>query len=145
MTLEQQIAKYTPTKYNPYFWWRRFKPRETLDSKAPFRNKVANGDFEVSDYHSQILWERKLEQDALSKASHVDAMHEIRSMYGERKRRLSADYERDQTKIDNNMFKMFKAEFRLSREQVEEKMIEFDGTLHEFCEELFLAKYTSYI
>jgi hypothetical protein len=145
MVLEDKIASFVPTKFNKFYWWRRFKPREILHHKVAFRDRVANGDFEISDYHYHIMWENKLEQDAVSKVNHVDAQHEIRGLFGERKRRLIADYEKDQFKIDDEMYKLFWKEFRLKQNEVEEKMLDFDGTLHEFVEDLYLAKYTSYI
>ena len=59
-------------------------------------------------------------------------IHEIRSLYGERKRRLTKDYEADEAKILADMYKAFWSEFRMTKEQVEDEMINFDGDLAEF-------------
>ena len=132
MELSQRIATYTPTKYNPYYWWRRFKGRDTLHKYRRLNEKIANGDYEVSDYHWWMLWEDKLEQEAVSKITDPNKLHEARCLFGERKRRLSTDYEKDEAKILEAMNKDFRIELRMSQEEVEEEMLNFDGTLSEF-------------
>lgn len=132
MTLEQRISTYTPTKYNPYYWWRRFKGRETLHKYTPLYNRILNGDFEVSDYHWWYLWEKELEKQALSKEKSVEKQHEIRGIFGERKRRLLADFEKDEAKIKEELYKAFKIAFRINKEELEEEMLQFDGSLSDF-------------
>jgi len=73
-----------------------------------------------------------LEQADLANEVSPDRQHEIRSLYGERKRRLTKDYEADEAKILDDMYKAFWNEFRMTREQVEEEMLNFDGELAEF-------------
>jgi hypothetical protein len=53
-------------------------------------------------------------------------------MFGERKRRLSKDYEMDEKKILDEMYKAFRVELRMSKDEVDEEMLNFDGTLSEF-------------
>jgi hypothetical protein len=53
-------------------------------------------------------------------------------MFGERRRRLSKDYEADEAKILSEMYKAFKNELRMTQDQVDEEMLNFDGTLAEF-------------
>jgi hypothetical protein len=53
-------------------------------------------------------------------------------MFGERRRRLTKDYEADEAKILDEMYKAFRSEYRMTREQVEEEMLNFDGGLAEF-------------
>lgn len=132
MNLKDRISTYTPTKYNPYYWWRRFKGRETLHKYNRLPERISNGDFEVSDYHWQMLWENELEKEALSKIKDPEKQHETRCLFGERKRRLANDFEKDEAKILEEMYKAFKVEMGLSKEIVEEEMLQFDGTLNEF-------------
>ena len=136
MELEKRIEQYTPVKYNPYYWWRRFKQRETKHHYTILQDRIEHGDFEVSDYHWWMMWEDKLEQDAISKERNTDKQHELRGLYGERKRRLATDFEKDEVKIKSEMYKAFRIEFRLNETELEDKMIEFDGTLSEFYYEL---------
>ena len=121
MELKERIKQYTPTKYNPYYWWRRFKSRDTKHPYTILQTRIENGDFEVSDYHWWMMWENELEQEAISK---------------ERKRRLMTDFEKDEAKIKSEMYRAFKIEFRLGETELEDAMLEFDGTLIEFYYEL---------
>ena len=132
MELKDRIATFKKNTYNKFYWWRRFQPRQTLHHYRRLDERVPNGDFEVSDYYWQLKYEDVLEQADLANETNPDKQHEIRSLYGERKRRLTKDYEADETKILNEMYKAFWNEFRMKREQVEEEMLNFDGTLAEF-------------
>jgi hypothetical protein len=132
MELKDRIATFQRNTYNKFYWWRRFQPRQTLHKLHRLEQRVPNGDFEVSDYHWQLQYEDVLEQNDLANEPSVDRQHEIRSLYGERKRRLSKDYEADEAKILTDMYNAFWSEFRMKREQVEEEMLNFDGELAEF-------------
>ncbi len=90
MELSQRIATYTPTKYNPYYWWRRFKnSKSPLHKYQPLRDKIKNGDYEISDYHWWLMWEQKLENDAIKDVTDVALVHELRGLHSERIRRLT--------------------------------------------------------
>jgi len=132
MELKDRIATFQRNTYNKFYWWRRFQPRQTLHKLHRLEQRVPNGDFEVSDYHWQLQYEDVLEQNDLANEPSIDRQHEIRSLYGERKRRLTKDYEVDETKILDDMYKAFWSEFRMTKEQVEDEMINFDGDLAEF-------------
>jgi hypothetical protein len=132
MELKDRIATFQRNTYNKFWWWRRFQPRQTLHKYRRLDERIPNGDFEVSDYHWQLQYENVLEQEATDKEPNPDKKHEIRCMFGERRRRLSKDYEADEAKILDEMYKAFKNELGMKREQVEEEMLNFDGGLPEF-------------
>jgi len=132
MELKDRIATFRKNTYNRFYWWRRFQPREMLHKYRRLNERIPNGDFEVSDYHWQLQYEDVLEKEATAKEPNSDKKHEIRCMFGERKRRLSKDYEMDEKKILDEMYKAFKTELRMTREQVDEEMLNFEGTLSEF-------------
>jgi hypothetical protein len=132
MQLEERISKYEKKNYDRFYWWRRFKLRETLHPYTMLQTRIEHGDFETSDFHWMVLWEGKLEQEALDKERSADKQHELRGMYGERKRRLLLDFEKDETKIKSEMYKAFCIEFRLTEIELEDKMLQFDGSLSEF-------------
>mgnify|MGYP000255353008 CR=1 FL=1 len=132
MELKDRIATFRKNSYNRFYWWRRFQPREMLHKYRRLNERIPNGDFEVSDYHWQLQYEDVLEKEATAKEPNSDKKHEIRCMFGERKRRLSKDYEMDEKKILDEMYKAFKTELRMTREQVDEEMLNFEGTLSEF-------------
>ena len=132
MELKDRISTFRKNTYNRFYWWRRFQPRETLHKYRRLNERIPNGDFEVSDYHWQVLWENELEKEAIGNERSVDKQHEIRCMFGERRRRLNNDYEKDEQKILDEMYKAFTTELRMTREQVDEEMFNFEGTLSEF-------------
>jgi hypothetical protein len=132
MELKDRIATFQRNTYNKFWWWRRFQPRQTLHKYRRLDERIPNGDFEVSDYHWQLQYENVLEQEATDKEPNLDKKHEIRCMFGERRRRLSKDYEADETKILDEMYKAFKNELGLNRDQIDDEMLNFDGTLAEF-------------
>jgi hypothetical protein len=132
MELKDRISTFRKNTYNRFYWWRRFQPRETLHKYRRLNERIPNGDFEVSDYHWQLQYEDVLEKEATAKEPNSDKKHEIRCMFGERKRRLSNDYEADEKKILDEMYKAFKTELKMTREQVDEEMLNFEGTLSEF-------------
>ena len=140
MTLQEKISSYEKLNYNRWFWWRRFKGRETLHKYQPLKDKIMNGDYEPSDYHWWILWENEVEKESLSKITDVGKQHEARCLFGERRRRLMNDFEKDEAKILEAMYKDFWLAFRMKREEVEDEMFNFDGTLLEFYHYIYSKK-----
>ena len=132
MELKDRISTFRKNTYNRFYWWRRFQPRETLHKYRRLNERIPNGDFEVSDYHWQVLWENELEKEAIGNERSVNKQHEIRCMFGERRRRLNNDYEKDEQKILDEMYKAFRVELRMSKDEVDNEMLNFDGTLSEF-------------
>jgi len=132
MILQERIDQYQKQNYNPYYWWRRFRSRDILHKYQPLEAKIKNGDFEVSDYHWWMLWENELEKETLAKTTDSDKQHETRCLFGERKRRLMDDFERDEAKILEAMYKDFWVELRMKQDEVEDEMLQFEGTLSEF-------------
>ena len=132
MELKDRISTFRKNTYNRFYWWRRFQPRETLHKYRRLNERIPNGDFEVSDYHWQVLWENELEKEAIGNERSVDKQHGIRCMFGERRRRLNNDYEKDEQKILDEMYKAFRVELRMSKDEVDNEMLNFDGTLSEF-------------
>lgn len=132
MTLQDRISTFQKKNYDRWYWWRRFQPRQTLHKYNRLDQRIPNGDFEVSDYYWQIKYEDVLEQEAIANEINPDKKHEIRCMFGERRRRLTKDYEADEAKILDEMYKAFKNELGMKRDEVDDEMINFDGTLAEF-------------
>ena len=140
MELKDRISTFRKNTYNRFYWWRRFQPRETLHKYRRLNERIPNGDFEVSDYHWQVLWENELEKEAIGNERSVDKQHEIRCMFGERRRRLINDFEKDEAKILEALYKDFWLAFRMKRDEVEDEMFNFDGTLLEFYHYIYSKK-----
>jgi hypothetical protein len=143
MMLNERIEQYTSISYNQWYWWRRFKSRNVLHKYQSLEDKIKNGDFEVSDYHWWKLWEDELEKEAISKSEDPSKQHETRCLFGERKRRLTEDYIKDEAKILEAMYNDFRIELRMKKEEVEDEMLQFEGTLSEFYYYIYNKKKTN--
>jgi len=129
MTLQEKLASFTPAKYNQFYWWRRFKARETLHPYKPLFEKIKNGDYEMSDYFYQLQWEKQLTQEKISTITNLDERLEATKLCMERQRRLATDYEKDEEQIMKNLKKDFKQTFGTSEEELERYMEQCEGTL----------------
>ena len=129
MTLQEKITSFTPVKYNQFYWWRRFKARETLHARSPLYLKIQNGDFEMSDYFYQLKWEKHLTEEKLSTITHPDDRFEATKLCMERQRRLATDYEKDEVEILKNLKREFRLTFGTSEEELECYMEQCEGDL----------------
>ena len=129
MSVKEKISTFQPNKYNMYYWWRRFKPREILHNRMPLFDKIKNGDYDMSNYFYQAKWELELMGEKLSTSKHSDERHEIIGLCMERHRRLMNDYEKDENQIMTTLKKDFRVVFGLSEERLDIYMEECDGDL----------------
>jgi hypothetical protein len=127
--VRDKIASFTPTKYNQFYWWRRFKMRETLHPYKPLYDKIKNGDYDVSDYFYQTKYELELMEEKLSTIKNPEDKHEQRGLCMERYRRLNEDYAKDEANIMKALVKDFKTTFRVTEEELYSYMEECEGDL----------------
>jgi hypothetical protein len=127
--VKDKISTFTPTKYNQFYWWRRFKMRETLHPYKPLYDKIKNGDYDVSDYFYQAKHELEMMEEELSKIQNINDKHEKRGLWMERYRRLNEDYAKDEANIMRDLIKDFKTTFRVTEEELYSYMEECEGDL----------------
>jgi hypothetical protein len=127
--LEDRVSKMHKKKYNQYQWWRRYQPRFTLDEKSPLHSRIANGDLEASHYLYQAEMELLSLQDKEKQLKEVDDIHEARRLFHERHKRLQEDFQKDESKLLEDVKKSFTKEFGIKREELERTMEDFEGSL----------------
>ena len=127
--VKDKISTFTPTKYNQFYWWRRFKMRETLHPYKPLYDKIKNGDYDVSDYFYQSKYELELMEEKLATIKSVEDQHEQRGLWMERYRRLNEDYEKDEANIMKSLRKDFKTTFRVDDDELDAYMEQCEGDL----------------
>jgi hypothetical protein len=127
--VRDKISTFTPTKYNQFYWWRRFKMRETLHAYTPLYDKIKNGDYDVSDYFYQAKYELELMEEKLAEIKNTEDKHEQRGLCMERYRRLNEDYAKDEANIMKALVKDFRTTFRVTEEELYLYMEECDGDL----------------
>ena len=111
-------------------WWRRFDQKNRpLDKKAPLLDKIKNGDLEFSHYYWQALY-TEIEMNE-KRNECIDDQHWIEQtrVDKQRRRRLYDDFEKDETEKLATLRKEFSKEFRMTKEDYDNEILEFGGTL----------------
>ena len=130
-TVNKEIGKLQPLKYNQFFWWRKFKEKSPLSSKDAVHARIDNGDFDFSSYYWQAQY-ALLEME--EKTGHIKdpiTRHEAQTIYRERYRRLMNDFEKDEPLRIENYKKNITGLFEIEKDELESKMETFEGTLRE--------------
>ena len=130
--VKDKISTFTPQRYNQFYWWRRFKMRETLHPYKPLYDKIKNGDFDFSHYYWQAQYAILEMNEKTGHIDHPSSRHEAQAIFRERYRRLMKDFEKDEEERMEGFYTECRKTLRLSKQQVEEMALNFDGTLEEF-------------
>ena len=142
--IHKEISKLRPLNYNRFMWWRRFtQPKRPLDKKAPLLNKIKNGDLEFSHFYWQALY-TEIEMNE-KHINCIDDQHWVEEsrVDKQRRRRLWEDFEKDEAEKLKMIRKLFSKEFRMTLEDYDDVILEFEGTLQQFynyCEVKFGKK-----
>jgi hypothetical protein len=126
----QEISKLRPLNYNRFMWWRRFdQKKRPLDNKAPLLDKIKNGDLEFSHYYWQAQYTEMEMNEKRNEC--IDDQHWIEQtrVDKQRRRRLYEDFEKDEAGKLETLRKQFPKEFRMTKEDYENEVIEFGGSL----------------
>ena len=142
--IHKEISKLRPLNYNRFMWWRRFtQPKRPLDKKSPLLNKIKNGDLEFSHFYWQALY-TEIEMNE-KHINCIDDQHWVEEsrVDKQRRRRLWEDFEKDEAEKLKMIRKLFSKEFRMTLEDYDDVILEFEGTLQQFynyCEVKFGKK-----
>ena len=126
----KEISKLQPLNYNQFRWWRRYdQPKKALSNNASFLDKIKNGDLDFSHFYWQALYTEIEMNEKRSKC--IDDQHFIEQsrVDKERRRRLYDDFEKDETEKLVTLRKEFPKEFRMTKEDYDNEILEFGGTL----------------
>lgn len=142
--IESKLSELKPSKYNRFFWWRRWSQKNTLlDKNSSFLDKIVNGDFEESPYYWQIKYcEYEINQKE-SKFKDYQRFLEESKLDRVRRRRLIDDYEKDESERISLMKKEFINNFHFNEKTLEDELLSFDGTIRDFyihCNNKFCKK-----
>jgi hypothetical protein len=129
--LEDKIGHLYPKKYNKFQWWRRYHEIQELDEKAPIRLKILNGDYEYPNYFYQAQHEVYRMNDEVKDMKLGEDRIDRINLYMERYRRLMEDSHKEEDKRFNGLKKRLSKEFKMSKQDLELVMEDFDGTIDE--------------
>jgi len=133
MNIETDIPKFTPSTYNKFYWWRRFKPRTPLPKKSPLLKKIQNGDFEYSDYRVQALYELELSKEKANTypAYAYTERDEALKMGRLRHSKLMEDFMKDEFNLLRDIEKAMCDEFYINKEDFKSYLENSDGSLED--------------
>lgn len=133
--LEEFFAKnYYKKPYDRFMWWRSYVPKNRpLHNKNYLRDKIVNGDFDIAPFIYEVeLVEHRLNQKHKEIFPDTSKYLEVTSMDRARRKRLIEDAEKDEANKLSTLTKEFMKYYKLTKKQVEEEMLNSDGTLLEF-------------
>jgi len=131
--IKEKLAELKPLNYNQFRWWRRWDSKNTpLLNQAPLLDKIQNGDYEFSHY----FWQAQFSELELNKklTETKDTQHwiEVTQLERARRKRLWEDFEKDEAEKLKAIEKEFTKTFKISKEEYNSELENFDGTLEEF-------------
>jgi hypothetical protein len=130
-TVNKEINKLQPLKYNQFYWWRKFKEKSPLSSKDAVHARIDNGDFNFSSYYWQAQYTLLEMEEKTCYIKDPSKRHESQTIYRERHRRLMKDFEKDEPERLESYIKAITSLFQIEKDELEKKMEIFDGTLKE--------------
>lgn len=130
-TINKEISKLQPLKYNQFYWWRKFKDKSPLSSKEAIHARIDNGDFDFSSYYWQAQYALIEMEEKTGHISDPSNRHDAQTIYRERYRRLMIDFEKDEPQRLTEYKKAITNLFEIEDKDLEEKMENFEGTLKE--------------
>ena len=131
-TIKKQLSNYKKLNYNRFMWWRWYDEKnKPLPNKADFRDKIFNGDFNLSSYQLQAYLCEHMLDDLQQESSdgELDHTSEKVRMLKARRKRLLEDFEKDENSKLESLYKHFEKYFNITKEKVIEECLECSGEL----------------
>ena len=128
-----KIQKLKPLKYNQFYWWRRFAPKNSpLPKNAPLWDVIINGDLDFSHYYWQALYSEMEINEKYAKVKDQHMYIESTIIDRERRAKLWADFEKDEKTKLQLIKKLFLRNFFITSEEYEKEITIFIEDLREF-------------
>jgi hypothetical protein len=130
----EHIKKLQPLNYNKFMWWRTHTDKVVpLGKRAPLKDRILNGEFNPSSY----FWQAQLSlYTALDKVNletdDYQKQIEILQVDMARHKRLMEDFEKEEPARMEALYDAFTSSFRLTREELEEKFLNWSGDIMSF-------------
>jgi hypothetical protein len=132
----EHIKKLQPLNYNKFMWWRTHTDKiVSLGKRAPLKDRILNGDFEPSSYmwQAQFALYTALDKIDLIKHDHQLQM-EILAVDFARYKRLMEDFNKEEPARLEALYDAFTTAFQITREELEERLIQWPGDIMSFYE-----------
>jgi len=130
----EHINKLQPLNYNKFMWWRTHTDKVVpLGKRAPLKERILNGEFNPSSYfwQAQLALYTALDKVNLEKDDPQKQI-EMLQLDMARHKRLMEDFEKEEPARMEALYDAFTTAFKLTREELEEKFLNFNGTILDF-------------
>jgi len=132
----KHINKLQPLNYNKFMWWRTHTDKVVpLGKRAPLKERILNGDFNPSSYfwQAQLALYTALDKVNLETDDHQKQV-EMLQLDMARHKRLMEDYEKEEPARMEALYDAFTSTFKITREELEEKFLNWSGDIMSFYE-----------
>lgn len=130
----ERIKKLQPLNYNKFMWWRQFTDNvKPLGKRATLKDRIANHEFEPSTYlwQAQYALYQALDKINLQTDDHQKQMENL-AVDLARYKRLMEDYEKEESQRMEALYDAFISAFKITREELEEKFLNWPGDIASF-------------
>jgi hypothetical protein len=130
----KHINKLQPLNYNKFMWWRTHTDKVVpLGKRALLKERILNGEFNPSSFFWQAQLALYTAKDKLD-LSHHDAQYQIEMCAVDfaRHKRLMEDFEKEETNRMAALYDAFTSAYRITKDELEEKFLNFNGTILDF-------------
>lgn len=130
----EHIKPLQPLNYNKFMWWRTHTDKVVpLGKRAPLKERILNGDFNPSSFFWQAQLALYTAKDKLDLSYH-DSQYQIElcAVDFARHKRLMEDFEKEESTRMASLYDAFTDAFKITREELEEKFLQFHGTILDF-------------
>ena len=130
----EHIKKLQPLNYNKFMWWRTHTDKVVpLGKRAPLKERILNGDFNPSSFFWQAQLALYTAKDKLDLSKHDTRYQiEICAVDFARHKRLMEDFEKEETSRMSALYDAFTDAFKITKEELEEKFINWNGDIMSF-------------
>jgi hypothetical protein len=132
----KHIKRLQPLNYNKFMWWRTHTDKVMpLGKRAPLKERILNGDFNPSSYlwQAQFALYTALDKINLEKDDHQKQI-EMLQVDMARHKRLMEDFEKEEPTRLESLYDAFTTSFQITREELEERLIQWPGDIMSFYE-----------
>jgi len=133
-TVMEHVKKLQPLNYNKFMWWRTHTDKVVpLGKRALLKDRILNGDFNPSSYFWQAQLALYTAKDKLDLSKHDTRFQlEIAGVDFQRYKKLMEDFEKEETNRMLALYDAFTAEYKITKEELEERFLRFHGTILDF-------------
>jgi len=141
----EHINKLQPLNYNKFMWWRTHTDKVVpLGKRAPLKERILNGDFNPSSYLWQAQFALYTALDKLDLTKHDHQLQiEILAVDLARYKRLMEDFSKEEPSRLEALYDAFTTSFQITREELEERLIQWPGDIMSFYESCYMFMRTT--